>query len=264
MENIMKQDTKLVTIEQQVNAMHEVEAQKGVLTAKGRELAKNMFTADSLASASKRTYLLDLAGEYLSKERASIVLDSYQSALVEFGCNPNSAKVRKSEANTVLKACSLTEATNDNWVNLSEFKGEYNDWIGYARELVQSASNKPKIERVSRHDEALTEKQEELVHNSIAKSNVVQLREIVESASNTLNSKTNPTIAGLQQLILISVLATNLNNNEQIEQSVRDTANKVWAIVDAQIKAIEKAQATAKETIESVQNNIPFDVAVNE
>jgi len=244
-----------------VTVANEVNAQKGVLTEKGRVLAKNMFTADSLASASKRTYLLDLASEYLIKERFDIVLTSYNEALIEFGCNPNTAKVRKSEALTVLKACNLTEATNDNWVTLNEFSGEYNDWVALARSMVQSASGKV-TSTVTRHSEQLTDKQEEQVHNAIEKSNVVQLREIVESASNTLNAKVSPTMAGLQQLILISVLATNLSNNEQIEQVIRDTANKVWTLVDAQIKAIETAQKATEESIEAVQNNTPYDVKV--
>lgn len=212
----------------------------GILTAKGKSLALAMVEAEN----QKRTILLDIASLYLTKEKYDIVLDSYESTLIERGVSANSAKVRKSEALQVIKAVSLTQVSNANLSALKTFVGGYNDMIAQARQVILLASNKPvKTPTIS---DNLTDKQADNVSYLFERANANQLRSFAEEATITMVNKTSPKLAGLQQLMLMASIANNMLSNANTEPFILEIATSIYSQLDDAITRIEQANKQAE------------------
>lgn len=228
-------------------------AQLGALTKVGVSLADSFIGADVKASTTKKELLLGLASKYYDKPKYEIVLDSYKAELVRMGMSENSANVRKSEALQVIKSANHTEVSGDNLSLLKAFKGEYNAFIGYARELNDKANakeGKVKPSPTRTKPSELTETQAKHTSENLQKSNVIQLQSFVSEAISQVNNKAeNPTIAGKAQFSVISNIANNILSNDKIDEALKADAKAILAISEAVILRIETAEKATKEAM---------------
>lgn len=220
---------------------------KGKLTLAGVKLASAMLKAES----TKRDLLIKLASDYSEEAEYSIILDAYQNELIHNGVSENSAKVRKSEALQVIKAVNLSDNKEATIDALQNVRGEYHAVIEKAREIMQAI--KGKTVRTPKVKTELSNHQAESVSNNLQVASANQLQAIVSEATSVINTKVAPAMAGLQQLILISNIANNIMSNDDIEAPIKESAQKILAISEAQILEIQNVMKATQEAI----NNQP-------
>lgn len=223
----------------------------GTLTAMGKALAETFNKAETHASDTKKQALLKIASNHFEKSKYEIVLTSYADTLKTFGMSEASVRTRKSEALQVIKAVDKSEISEANYQKLVAFKGDYNAFIAYAREMVNADKTKPAVKREVKKVE-LTEKQAEHASELIHNANSSQLEGLISEAVSQVNAKNSPQMAGLKQLTLISNIANNGMNNEAIEQPIKDALQAILAISEAQILAINAAMQATNDAMQQV------------
>lgn len=228
--------------------------QLGTLTKLGVALADSFVQADNKASETKKELFVSLASKYYDKAKYSIVLDSYKAELIKLGMSTNSANVRASEALQVIKAANITEVSNDNLNSLREFKGGYNAFIAYARELVSKASAKAGEVKTTKDTKApvkLTDTQVEKTSDNVEKANVIQLQDFINKAVKQVSVKAESAIiAGKAQYSVISNICNNMLDSDKIDEALKEGAKSILAIAESMILRIEQAEQATQQVIE--------------
>ena len=219
----------------------------------GATLAMEFVKSDKSANETKRELLISSARAHASNaEGSKALLEGYANKFKELGFSDSIVRTRKSEANTVFKAYSMTEISKDNQTALEAFDGGYHEFIALARSLVASAKSSDVNKTVSTRKPKVTEHQEQFITDKMKSATIYQLTDFIESGVKELNKPHDVETAKLaerNQLALIVSICRHMTKNDTCEALVKDCANKVIELIKPvlaklDIVATEATQAT--------------------
>lgn len=222
----------------------------------GYDLAAHMVQAEEEAEQSKRKFIMSVVSSYHMPEQVENILVGVVKYYTEKGATDGTIRVRKAEIKTIFDAVGKTEVTGENLQKLSDFTGGYNAWVAFARELrgvkerVGGGAGRVKV--------ALTEKEQNKVHELIGNGSQEQLKDIaIDAVKNIVahspKAEANASgaqLAGEQTLQVIHEQARLLSESKKFEQLFRSAGAAVLDALDPYLKQLEAAKKEAQQVQE--------------
>ena len=228
------------------------EAEKMALI--GSMLALEFVKSDNQANQTKRELLTTCARTHAGNvEGVKALLEGYANKFVELGFSDSIVRVRKSEANTIFKAYSLTAVSKDNQNALEAFDGGYHEFISLARDLCKTDGQKEV--KVSTRAPKVTEHQEQFISDKMKSATVYQLTDFIETATKELNKPHDSETARLaerNQLALIISICKQMAKNESCEPMVKTCAESIINLVNPVLSKLDIAAVETKQVLEAI------------
>ena len=228
------------------------EAEKMALI--GSMLANEFIKSDAKADMTKRELLTTCARTHAGNvEGVKALLEGYANKFIELGFSDSIVRVRKSEANTIFKAYSMTEVTKDNQMALEAFDGGYHDFIALARELCKTDGQKET--KVSNRAPKVTEHQEQFISDKMKSATIYQLTDFIETATKELNKphdEETARIAERNQLALIVSICKQVTKNPSCDELVKTCANSIIELVKPVLSKLDIVATETQQALEAV------------
>ena len=228
------------------------EAEKMALI--GSMLALEFVKSDNQANQTKRELLTTCARTHAGNvEGVKALLEGYANKFVELGFSDSIVRVRKSEANTIFKAYSLTAVSKDNQNALEAFDGGYHDFISLARDLCKTDGEKEV--KVSTRAPKVTEHQEQFISDKMKSATIYQLTDFIETATIELNKPHDSETARLaerNQLALIVSICKQMAKNESCEPMVKTCAESIISLVNPVLSKLDIVAVESQKALEAL------------